>query len=157
LSNGGCSQFADAPLDERPECWHSQVSRPGWGAGMPGSESIFCVPHPDPGDRLIGREKALQELERTLRTGAGPTLLTALQGTGGIGKTELAARYCWTRRRHHPGGIVWLNMADPAHAVSELVNWAERLRLEVTDASDRAKANAVLGRVRSTDSSGCFR
>jgi hypothetical protein len=56
-----------------------------------------------------------------------------------------------------PGGIVWLNMADPAHAVSELVNWAERLRLEVTDASDRAKANAVLGRVRSTDSSGCFR
>jgi hypothetical protein len=77
--------------------------------------------------------------------------------TGGIGKTQLAARYCWTRQRHHPGGIVWLNMADPAHAVSELVNWAERLRLEVTDASDRAKANAVLGRVRSTDSSGCFR
>jgi hypothetical protein len=115
---------------------------------LPASESIFCVPHPDPGDRLIGRQEALEELDRTLRAGAGPTLLTALQGTGGIGKTQLAARYCWTRRRHHPGGIVWLNMADPASAVSELVNWAERLSLETTDASDRAKANAVLGRVQ---------
>jgi hypothetical protein len=57
-------------------------------------------------------------LDRTLSTSNGPTLLTALQGTGGIGKTQLAVRYCWTRRRHHPGGIVWMNMADPARAVT---------------------------------------
>jgi NB-ARC domain len=110
-------------------------------------ESIFCVPHADPGERLIGRDGILEELDRTLDSADGPTLLTALQGTGGIGKTQLAVRYCWTRRRHHVGGIVWLNMADPALAVTELVNWAERLHLETTDPSDRAKANALIGRV----------
>jgi WD40 repeat protein len=115
---------------------------------VPAPQSIFCVPHADPGERLIGRDAILEELDRTMLTGDSPTLLTALQGTGGIGKTQLAARYCWTRRRHHPGGIVWLNMADPARAVSELVNWAERLHLETTDPSDRAKANAVLGCVQ---------
>jgi hypothetical protein len=36
-------------------------------------------------------------------------------------------------------------MADPARAVAELVNWAEQLRLEPTDTSDRAKANALIG------------
>jgi hypothetical protein len=112
------------------------------------SESIFCVPHADPGERLMGRDPFLEQLDATLSTGAGPTLLIALQGTGGIGKTQLAARYCWSRRRHHTGGIVWLNMAEPARAVSELVNWAERLHLDTTDPSDRAKANAVLGCVQ---------
>jgi hypothetical protein len=115
---------------------------------VPASESIFCVPHVDPGERLIGRNEILDQLDWTLSAGEGPALLTALQGTGGIGKTQLAVRYCWTRRRHHRGGIVWLNMADPARAVSELVNWAERLHLETTDPSDRAKANAVLGCVQ---------
>jgi len=112
---------------------------------MPIPESIFCVPHADPGERLIGREEILEELARILSTGDGPTLLTSLQGTGGIGKTQLAARYCWTRRRNHSGGIIWLNMVDPARAVGELVTWAERLRLQASDATDRAKANAVLG------------
>jgi len=86
---------------------------------VPEPESIFCVPHPDPGEHLIGRDTILEEIDRTLSNADGPTLLTALQGTGGIGKTQLAARYCWTRRRHHPGGIVWLNMADPARATAE--------------------------------------
>src|SRR5438552_1047308 len=112
---------------------------------MPQTESVFCVPHADPGERLIGRDEILEELDRALATGNSPTLLTALQGTGGIGKTQLAVRYCWTRRRHHPGGIVWLNMADPARAVGERVNWAERLHLQATDPSDRAKANTLLG------------
>jgi WD40 repeat protein len=112
------------------------------------SDSIFCVPHADPGERLIGREEILEELARTLSASDGPTLLTALQGTGGIGKTQLAARYCWTRRRNHSGGIIWLNMADPARAVGELVTWAERLLLQASDATDRAKANAILGCVQ---------
>jgi WD40 repeat protein len=106
------------------------------------------VPHADPGERLIGRDGILHELDRTLSSGNTPTVLTALQGTGGIGKTQLAARYCWTRRDRYPGGILWLNIADPARAVNELVGWAEQLHLEVTDPSDRAKANAVIGRVR---------
>jgi hypothetical protein len=60
-----------------------------------GPESIFCVPHGDPGERLIGRDAILEQLDATLSTaaGAGPTLRTALQGTGGIGKTQLAARH----------------------------------------------------------------
>jgi hypothetical protein len=65
---------------------------------MPPRESIFCVPHADPGEHLIGRDAILEEIDRTLNTTDGPTLLTALQGTGGIGKTQLAARYCWSRR-----------------------------------------------------------
>jgi len=118
---------------------------------VPASEHIFCVPHADPGGSLIGRDAILEELDRRLNSGDGPTLLTALQGTGGIGKTQLAVRYCWARRRHHPGGIVWLNMADPARATTELVSWAEQLHLETTDTSDRAKANALIGCIRGRD------
>src|SRR6516164_253767 len=36
-------------------------------------------------------------------------------------------------------------MADPGRAVAELVNWAEQLRLDATDTSDRAKASALIG------------
>jgi succinate dehydrogenase/fumarate reductase flavoprotein subunit len=50
-----------------------------------------------------------------LSAGDRPTVPIALQGTGGIGKTQLAVRYCQTR--HYPGGILWLNMASPAVAV----------------------------------------
>jgi hypothetical protein len=66
---------------------------------MPGSENIFCVPHADPGGNLIGRDAILEEIDRRLNAADGATLLTALQGTGGIGKTQLAVRYCWARRR----------------------------------------------------------
>jgi WD40 repeat protein len=134
-------------LDDCPESWHPGENRADEERGVLALESVFCVPHPDPGDRLIGRDEILEELDAKVCAGAGPTLLTALQGTGGIGKTQLAVRYCWTRRRHHPDGIVWLNMGNPVRAVDELVNWAEQLGLNATDTSDRAKANALIGRI----------
>lgn len=114
-------------------------------------EAIFCVPHPDPGNRLIGRDELLQELDRKLSNGADPVLLTALQGTGGIGKTQLAARYCWANRHRYPGGIVWTNMAEPKQVPAELASWADKRRdwfgVEA-NADMQAKAQAVLGRIQ---------
>ena len=107
-------------------------------------EPLFCVPHDDP-SHLVGREEVLRELHERLTTGGGPTLVTALQGTGGIGKTQLAARYCWQYRPSWPAGILWLSMADPGRVLGDLAQLAERQG--IAGDSDRAKANALLGRL----------
>ena len=107
-------------------------------------EPLFCVPHDDP-THLVGREEVLRELHGRLTGAGGPTLVTALQGTGGIGKTQLAARYCWEYRPHWPGGILWLSMADPTRLLNDLAQLAERQG--IAGDGDRAKANALLGRI----------
>jgi NB-ARC domain len=114
-------------------------------------DPIFCMPHPDPGSRLVGRAGLLKELDHRLSDGADPVLLTALQGTGGIGKTQLAARYCWAYRHRYSGGIVWTNMADPKQAPADLASWAEKHPdwFGVDSNTDvRGKAQAVLGRIQ---------
>jgi hypothetical protein len=107
-------------------------------------EPLFCVPHDDP-THLIGREEVLHELHARLTDNGGPTLVTALQGTGGIGKTQLAARYCWEYWPHWAGGILWVSMADPARLLNDLAQLAERQG--IAGDGDRAKANALLGRL----------
>jgi hypothetical protein len=107
------------------------------------TEPIFCVPHDDPGGRLVGRDEVLRNLHDRLTGGEAAALLTALQGTGGIGKTQLAVLYCWRYRPSWPGGILWLSMADPGAVPGELTQWAERQGID--GATDREKANRLLG------------
>jgi WD40 repeat protein len=54
----------------------------------------------------------LQDRLRGLLLGPGQTVLTALQGMGGIGKTELARKLCHDPevREAFPDGIVWLDI-----------------------------------------------
>lgn len=112
---------------------------------MAAETKIFYVP-PTRSAGLIGRDAELATLHRLLSGSDAPALVTALQGTGGIGKTQLAVRYCDAHKLDYPGGIVWLSMADPRQAVDGLVACAEEHGLPGAD--DRSKARAVLGRLR---------
>ncbi len=114
---------------------------------QPSSEPIFRVPHADPGGALIGRAAELNELDRLLR-GSNAAAVTVLQGTGGIGKTQLAAAYCHAYRRDWPGGVVWLSFADPGRAMEELAAWAREVDPSTGDMSREARATALLGRLR---------
>jgi hypothetical protein len=111
--------------------------------------TLFRVPHPDPGAALLGRTGALDDLHRLLTRGSGRSVITALQGTGGIGKTQLAAAYCYAHQSDYLGGVVWISLADPAKAVDELAAWARELGLNAVDASRETLATALLGRLRS--------
>jgi hypothetical protein len=50
----------------------------------------------------------LSEVHRLLQANES-LVLCALQGMGGIGKTELALQYAYGQRAAYPGGIGWFN------------------------------------------------
>ncbi|MCG8348992.1 MAG: tetratricopeptide repeat protein, partial [Chloroflexales bacterium] len=74
----------------------------------------FQTPYP-PNPLFTGRMAELDNLAAILLDGAGQTaaLLPAITGLGGIGKTQLAAEFTHRYRDRFPGGVFWLNMAQP--------------------------------------------
>lgn len=74
----------------------------------------FQVPYP-PNPLFVGREAELRTLEQALlnRSHNDIAVLLALSGTGGIGKTQLAAEFAHRYRTHFSGGVFWLDMEDP--------------------------------------------
>src|SRR6516165_9156525 len=111
---------------------------------------IFRVPHSEP--NLIGREKELEQLHHQLLDDETPINLTALQGTGGIGKTQLAAKYCWQRRieggpKPYYRAIVWLNLAGAHSIAGQLAGYASELQLG-SGGDNEARAAALIGRLR---------
>jgi tetratricopeptide (TPR) repeat protein len=60
-------------------------------------------------ENFVGRDEALVELDQLLQA-SELAAVTALQGMGGIGKTELALQYALEqlRAKTHTGGVCWL-------------------------------------------------
>ena len=79
---------------------------------------------------FVGRSDDLQALHAALQkrepVGIRPTGLT---GMGGIGKTQLAVEYVYRHREDYPGGIFWVNAAEPL--ARGLAYIGARLRPEV--------------------------
>ena len=73
----------------------------------------FTVPFPRNRD-FVGRELDLTNLHAAL-SGGGPVgiLPAGLTGQGGMGKTALAVEYCHRQRDAYPGGVFWVNAAEP--------------------------------------------
>lgn len=57
---------------------------------------------------FVGREKALQDLDQLVQSNKTVSI-SAIQGMGGIGKTELAKYYAIIYQNDYPDGIAWLN------------------------------------------------
>ncbi|MBN1814368.1 MAG: hypothetical protein JXA14_21185, partial [Anaerolineae bacterium] len=82
-----------------------------------------------PGSRLpfhrnalfTGRVELMKALARALlHDGAGSTLITqAVQGMGGVGKTQLAVEFAWRYGRYFRG-VHWLNAAQPDLLAAEV-------------------------------------
>jgi WD40 repeat protein len=79
----------------------------------PDSPPPFLMPFPRNPD-FVGRVDDLQGLHAALQernaVGIRPAGLT---GMGGIGKTQLAVEYVYRHRHDYPGGIFWINAAEP--------------------------------------------
>ena len=68
---------------------------------------------------FVGRKQALRRLARLLSDGnTVPTV--AITGLGGVGKTQLAVEFSHRYGRYFPGGVFWLNFADPDSVGTEI-------------------------------------
>jgi len=106
-----------------------QVLRPDTGA------AIFNVPVTT--RTFIGRARPLEELAQGL-LGEGVVAITqihAIHGLGGVGKTQLAARYARTHRRAYDV-IWWLRAEQPATLRADLAGLAFALGVVDVGADD---------------------
>jgi hypothetical protein len=81
----------------------------------------FQVPYP-PNPLFLGRNAELQQLSSAL-LGEGSKIaavLPAIAGIGGIGKTQLASEFAHRYRNDFPGGVFWLNMAQPETVAAQV-------------------------------------
>ena len=57
---------------------------------------------------FVGRDKQLAELHQLLQQNR-QVVIAAINGMGGVGKTELAIQYAGQHLADYPGGICWIN------------------------------------------------
>ena len=99
------------------------------------------MPFPRNAD-FVGRTDDLDRLHAVLQTrrpvGIRPAGLT---GMGGIGKTQLAVEYVYRHKDDYPGGIFWVNAAEPL--AQGLAQVGARLRPETLDQSPNHQLRAA--------------
>ncbi|MEO1390784.1 MAG: tetratricopeptide repeat protein [Cyanobacteria bacterium J06634_6] len=99
------------------------------------SHKISLSPTNVPGggsQTFVGRAETLQQLHRKLSKDDS-VAITAIQGMGGIGKTELARQYAKQYAASYPGGRCWLQVRE-LDVASQIVAFARvYLRIEPPD------------------------
>jgi tetratricopeptide (TPR) repeat protein len=111
--------------------------------------TIFSDRVPRPPRYFTGRDALLAKLRSTQPGSA--TVLTAIHGLGGVGKTSLAAAYVDARRGDFDV-IWWVRSEDPSLLVADLAGLARHLGLPKLD--DPAEtATAVRRELQATDRS----
>mgnify|MGYP006284598619 CR=1 FL=1 len=136
---GGGGIKASVILQQLPELvklqqeFHQPDGR--WRALLDKVQPLPPCPHNLPRSgtvNFVGRDTELAQLHTQLHQ-ADRLAITAIQGMGGIGKTELALQYAQYHRERHtyPGGICWLQ-AKEQDVGTEIVNFAtDKLNLAV--------------------------
>ena len=72
---------------------------------------------------FVGREETLTQLHERLSQG-GAVAITAIQGMGGIGKTELARQYAQRHLDAYAGGVCWLQSRE-LDVATQIVEYAQ--------------------------------
>ena len=113
---------------------------------VPVKAAHFTVPfirNPD----FVGREDDLERLHQALM-GEGPVGIrpAGLTGMAGIGKTQLAVEYAFRHRDAYPGGVFWINAAEPlAQGFAQL---GKRLQPATADRTLNEQVRAAAGYLR---------
>ncbi|MGB3789701.1 MAG: FxSxx-COOH system tetratricopeptide repeat protein [Phormidesmis sp.] len=89
---------------------------------------------------FVGRDDQLRALHQRLSVGEA-VAITAIQGMGGIGKTELARRYAQQSAADYPGGVCWLGVRDQDVA-SQIVEFGQ-IYLQLDPPQDLSLAGRV--------------
>jgi tetratricopeptide (TPR) repeat protein/transcriptional regulator with XRE-family HTH domain len=103
-------------------------------------EPVAGIP-PDPSVHFVGRAGELADIGRLLQRNRRLTI----HGLGGVGKTQLAARYVHDHRDRYPDGVFWLRADHESSLLGDLGALAWRLRLdEREEARQDRQVEAVL-------------
>ena len=87
---------------------------------------------------FVGRDEKLAELHERLSSGE-VIAITAIQGMGGVGKTELARQYAKQYAASYPGGQCWLQVRE-LDVASQIVAFAKvYLQIEPPDGLELAE------------------
>lgn len=86
-----------------------------------------------PSATFVNRYDELREIGRFL-TGDDARMLS-IHGTGGSGKTALAAEAAYRFGRFFAGGVFWLNFADPGSAEGEVASCGSSAHLDLDESS----------------------
>jgi tetratricopeptide (TPR) repeat protein/DNA-binding XRE family transcriptional regulator len=86
------------------------------GAVPPPARRCGTISYPF-NERFVGREADLRVIAALLRT---PGTVAALCGAGGLGKTQLAVMFAYHYGAHFPGGVYWIDAADPEEIATQV-------------------------------------
>jgi phosphotransferase system IIB component len=96
---------------------------------------------------FLGREAAMEAIEKGLKQSNGRVAITALHGMRGVGKTTLAAFYAHERARDYRA-TWWLRAQTPETLRADLVGLGVRLEWVAQDAKEETAVETVLERLR---------
>jgi len=112
------------------------------------NKPVFNVPYKPKGNHVIGRTGAVG-LVRQYLTGAGWTAIgqtAAIQGLGGLGKTQLAVEYAYEYRNSYANGVVWLHANQDIDA--QLTRLAVEAKWVAPVSNHQEKLDIALHRLR---------
>ena len=113
---------------------------------FPGRLPVIWGPVPARNLFFTGRDGMLTKLHRDLGVGPGRVAVTALQGIGGVGKTQLASEYAWRYAADYDL-VWWVDAETPSGMAVGLTDLAAELGFTEGDVPTQVRqALAELGR-----------
>ncbi|MEV1082149.1 FxSxx-COOH system tetratricopeptide repeat protein [Streptomyces sp. NPDC050211] len=132
---GNVSVSGVQPVPARVRGDGAQKPPPVWGNVPPRNRAF------------TGRGQLLEDLHRRLQEGTTAVLPEALQGMGGVGKSQLAVEYVY--RHMHEYQVVWWIPSEQSQQIRQvLVELARRLGLEVGTGEANTAVPAVIEALR---------
>ena len=102
---------------------------------------------PNANEYFTGREAVLATLEQLLDASGSTPLTQAVTGLGGIGKTQIAVRFCHTNKHRYANGVFWADASSAPSLKAAYGSFAVALGWSTQDAPVDESASAWLRQV----------